>query len=80
MKKELKEGDFVLIKTFEKRPIGWNSQGMMDYLMGEKVKVTCVYHDGDIEIISKNKTWLISSRQYDLIKESLNEPEINVIL
>jgi hypothetical protein len=80
MKKELKKGDFVLIKTFKVRPKSWNSEGKMNYLMGEKVKVTHVYHDGDIEIISRNKTWLISPGQFDLIEETINEPEINVIL
>jgi len=80
MKKELKKGDFVLIKTFEKRPRGWNYGGLMDYLMGKKVEVTHVYHDGDIEIISRNITWLISPGQFDLIEEVVNEPEINVIL
>jgi hypothetical protein len=80
MKKKLKIGDFVHIKSFEVRPKSWNSGGGMDYLMGKKVKVTHVYHDGDIKIISRNKTWLISSGQFDLIEESINEPEINVIL
>lgn len=34
-----KKGDLVRVKTFKKRPRYWNSNGLMDYLMGEVVKI-----------------------------------------
>jgi hypothetical protein len=82
MKKELNAGDFVLIKTFEKRPKGWNHEGEMDDLMGKKAKVSRVCGN-DIQIADprdENERWDLKLGEFDLIEESVNEPEINVIL
>lgn len=37
-----KAGDKVRVKKFKKRPLGWNSEGKMDHLMGKVVKIKCV--------------------------------------
>ena len=45
---ELKVGDYVRVKKFNKRPIAWNSKGKMDHLMGKICKVTGISVLGDI--------------------------------
>jgi hypothetical protein len=42
---ELKIGDYVRVKKFKKRPIGWNTKGKMDHLMGKICKVTSIFGD-----------------------------------
>lgn len=37
-----KAGDKVRVKKFKERPLGWNSEGKMDHLMGKVVKIKCV--------------------------------------
>lgn len=69
---ELKIGDYVRVKKFKKRPIGWNSKGKMDHLMGKICKVTSIF--GDIIRIYDKKydySWSVHKEEVEKVSNTI---------
>lgn len=69
MRENYKVGDKVRVKTFEKRPEGWNSDGKMDHLMGKVVELTDVGFTGVFAYDDKHKyEWLFKFEEIEPVK------------
>lgn len=69
---ELKIGDYVRVKKFKKRPIGWNTKGKMDHLMGKICKVTSIF--GDIIRIYDKKydySWSVHKEEVEKVSNTI---------
>lgn len=60
---DIKVGDKVRVKQFEKRPSYWNHNGEMDYLMGQVVTVKST--DGRCVSIAEDATWLFKVDDFE---------------
>lgn len=63
----VKSGDFVVVNTYPegKIPGGWNSEGLMNHLMGDVVEVKDVTASGIHIYDDKYKTtWYLKSSEY----------------
>ena len=76
----LKVGDQVKVKKFGTRPLDWNSNGEMDYLMGKEVTIIGV--NGDTyeiqDILDPDNYWFMELSDFDFSTSS--EPQLTVIL
>lgn len=71
---EFKVGDYVRVKRFKKRPIGWNSEGKMDHLMGKICKVTSASPLGtNINVYDKkyDYSWCFEKEQVEKISNTI---------
>lgn len=71
---ELKIGDYVRVKKFKKRPIGWNMKGKMDHLMGKICKVTSISGSGDIIRIYDKKydySWSVHKEEVEKVSNTI---------
>lgn len=71
---ELKIGDYVRVKKFNKRPIAWNSKGKMDHLMGKICKVTGISVLGDIIKIYDKKydySWRFNKEEVEKVSNTI---------
>lgn len=71
---ELKIGDYVRVKKFKKRPIGWNTKGKMDHLMGKICKVTSISGFGDIIRIYDKKydySWSVHKEEVEKVSNTI---------
>lgn len=69
---ELKVGDYVRVKKFKKRPIGWNTEGKMDHLIGKICKVTSIF--GDIIRIYDKKydySWSVHKEEVEKVSNTI---------
>ena len=60
---DIKVGDKVRVKRYEKRPWYWNSFGKMDYLMGKVVTVKSI-DCGKIEI-AEDTQWFFDASNFE---------------
>ena len=66
-----KVGDRVRVKKFESRPIYWNTNGLMDHLMGQVVEIRGICHYGSYEIRDGKYAWHLKERDIEPINESV---------
>lgn len=63
----VREGDLVVVNTYpeDKIPDGWNSEGLMDHLMGDVVEVKAII-GGRIRIYDEKyqTTWFLLDGEY----------------
>lgn len=66
---KFKPGEYVRVKKFDKRPSNWNSEGKMDHLMGEIVKITEL-DDNYVGVYDKKHdyTWVFKFDQVEKAK------------
>lgn len=68
--KKIKVGDKVRVKSFKERPVYWNGQGEMEYLMGKIVTVEYVSRTG-IRIKNQNGfgSWYLAFSDIEPLKK-----------
>lgn len=77
-KREIKIGDEVFVRVFNKRPMHWNESGRMDHLMGKILKVTNRNNFGHIAVYDEvvKHSWWLTDYDVNLINE--DQPAIEI--
>lgn len=70
---KLKVGDYVRVKKFKERPIGWNMEGKMDHLMGKICKVTSTGFGDTIRIYDKkyDHSWFVHKEEVEKVSNTI---------
>lgn len=69
---KFKVGDYVRVKKFKKRPIGWNPEGKMDHLMGKICKVTNITAFGCIIYDKKyDYSWCVRKEEVEKVPNTI---------
>lgn len=70
---KFKKGDKVIVKRFEKRPFSWNSDGLMDHLMGKVVTIEDAHSTGSYWIYDcvNKRYWLVDETEIEQVHETI---------